>query len=1321
MDINSIFKKTTKLAMLILCFALSNSFIYAQESKNYSSDFNLLDEKTLYKKLEASNTPTNEIKGIIQTIRQEHSSKKALLASEHKHSSNEVNTEVQERIIYLNPNSPSSIGCPNSGFEQYNFANWTGNYGTYSGDQSLVTYNLNNGIINPAGPNISLQNTSNYHTLLTIPPTNSVYPNCVGYDSIAARVVGSQTVSEIPFVSPYSLDGVSCRMLGAYGSGGVNGKVAKLKYIMSVTPTTKLFSYSYAVVLNDGHSSDPTTHQPYFKVTVKDQNGNSILACQDFNQDATSAISNPDFKTSHLTYGGYPIVYKPWSLVSIDLSSPIYSSITSISIEFEVAGCTAGGHLGYAYVDAECGRGGINTAFCGSSNASLVAPYGYSNYQWIDPTGNPIPAPAGTTNTLNLSSPLAGQVYTVNMNTPGGCSVSLTQTIQPTSVSIVNVNSAPSCAGGNSGSAVVVASGSSSGYTYTWTATSGPNTGSVVGTTQTVNNLPPGTYSVVVASTNCGQASANLSVGTTPPNFLSLLKTYCGSAALISNPGGSNYQWYYGSGSSAVLIPAPNGTDDSLYISNPSNGATYTLVYKTAAGCKDSIKYTLGQIIGGSSYVSNIVSVCPNDTIGSAVINLNTGASAPYTYSIFDSGNVLIANTSTSSNTYSINNLPAGIYTASINDGQCLYSNTFTINTIQTNFTITPTSTVLCSPSGSSQLNLAFGAYAPSSCGLASTDACVNSNTIQIGSGTNVNGSSSYPAIYSNWYKNARHQILYKASELIAAGIKPGKITSLAFNITTINGTTSYPNFTIKMKCTNVQDLNSTSFDNSGLTQVYFISSANITTGWNIYNFPVAYEWDGVSNILIDVCSALTPSYTNNSSSPYTTTPFVSVRYFNSDITTACMTSSSASTSSNRPNILFGNCENADASSYTVSVSSNAQLLNNYSNDSIVVSPTNPLTPGTSIIYTITAINPVGNCSASHTVAILYPVTQPTITASVSSNSVCIGSSITLSATGGTFYNWQQLNSGTLTPIATGSVINTTPANSGINTYVVSGLGLCSSATDTKTVTVDVIPKATLTINGLNDFSKCLNTDAVINSSITTSNPNIATNYTYTWTTLPGNVPAPGTNSLSSYTVSGNSTATLVLSVDGFCANPTSNTITVGNFPNNLTVSITDSVFGCANTPFNLNTSVSGGRPNYSYSWFIIPDINSIGSSSQLSYNFPEKEGTYTISVVVNDSCGYSSSDNQPITVLPPCTLVIPNVITPNFDGKNEIFKIKNLEFFPNTTLTIFDRWGRKIYEKTNYDNSWKADGVVDGTYFYTLIVPNDKTYTGFITVLTNK
>jgi hypothetical protein len=135
------------------------------------------------------------------------------------------------------------------------------------------------------------------------------------------------------------------------------------------------------------------------------------------------------------------------------------------------------------------------------------------------------------------------------------------------------------------------------------------------------------------------------------------------------------------------------------------------------------------------------------------------------------------------------------------------------------------------------------------------------------------------------------------------------------------------------MKCTNeIGLIPTTPFDSVGLTQVYFSPIINITTGWNIYNFQNAYVWDGVANLLIDVCTDLTANYTQNSSSPYTATTFNSVKWFNSDATLACGNSGSFLQLLNntyRPNIKFGNCNDLTSTGEQIKKTTNLIIYPN--------------------------------------------------------------------------------------------------------------------------------------------------------------------------------------------------------------------------------------------------------------------------------------------------------------------------------------------------------------------------------------------------------
>ncbi|GAA4103332.1 gliding motility-associated C-terminal domain-containing protein [Mucilaginibacter panaciglaebae] len=84
--------------------------------------------------------------------------------------------------------------------------------------------------------------------------------------------------------------------------------------------------------------------------------------------------------------------------------------------------------------------------------------------------------------------------------------------------------------------------------------------------------------------------------------------------------------------------------------------------------------------------------------------------------------------------------------------------------------------------------------------------------------------------------------------------------------------------------------------------------------------------------------------------------------------------------------------------------------------------------------------------------------------------------------------------------------------------------------------------------------------------------------------------------------------------------------------------------------------------------------------------------------------------------------LVITNVFTPNGDGVNDTFVIPGLETYSDTELTIINRWGNVVYQKTNYKNDWDGSGLVEGTYFYVLRAKNKAgvwdTYKGYLTLL---
>ncbi len=84
--------------------------------------------------------------------------------------------------------------------------------------------------------------------------------------------------------------------------------------------------------------------------------------------------------------------------------------------------------------------------------------------------------------------------------------------------------------------------------------------------------------------------------------------------------------------------------------------------------------------------------------------------------------------------------------------------------------------------------------------------------------------------------------------------------------------------------------------------------------------------------------------------------------------------------------------------------------------------------------------------------------------------------------------------------------------------------------------------------------------------------------------------------------------------------------------------------------------------------------------------------------------------------------LVVPTLITPNMDGKNDYFVIRGFNGEGNMDLIIFDRRGVEVFKSRNYNNEWNGidyneNPLPDDTYFYILKAKNNQSISGFIVV----
>jgi gliding motility-associated-like protein len=103
---------------------------------------------------------------------------------------------------------------------------------------------------------------------------------------------------------------------------------------------------------------------------------------------------------------------------------------------------------------------------------------------------------------------------------------------------------------------------------------------------------------------------------------------------------------------------------------------------------------------------------------------------------------------------------------------------------------------------------------------------------------------------------------------------------------------------------------------------------------------------------------------------------------------------------------------------------------------------------------------------------------------------------------------------------------------------------------------------------------------------------------------------------------------------------------------------------------------------------------------------------------VTNEVCSIST-DTVIISVR---NLIVPTLITPNMDGKNDYFILKGSEAVGKMEIIIFDRRGVQVYKNSNYDNSWNGvdyNGrpLSDDTYFYIVKTDNGPTAKGYVVI----
>jgi hypothetical protein len=192
-----------------------------------------------------------------------------------------------------------------------------------------------------------------------------------------------------------------------------------------------------------------------------------------------------------------------------------------------------------------------------------------------------------------------------------------------------------------------------------------------------------------------------------------------------------------------------------------------------------------------------------------------------------------------------------------------------------------------------------------------------SSGTATLGAGalTSVSGNPDFLGVspYAYHYGNYKHQYLIHASELTALGITGGQLNSIAFDVASVGSSSTFNNFKISLKPTSANSM-TTAFE-TGLTELYTAAATTPVVGINTYNFNNAFTWDGVSNIVVQVCwnNNNSGDVTSSAEVKYDNTPFVSnatqrldgVQNDMCDVPTAVNSAGDGPTASKRPKMLF--------------------------------------------------------------------------------------------------------------------------------------------------------------------------------------------------------------------------------------------------------------------------------------------------------------------------------------------------------------------------------------------------------------------------------
>ncbi len=337
--------------------------------------------------------------------------------------------------------------------------------------------------------------------------------------------------------------------------------------------------------------------------------------------------------------------------------------------------------------------------------------------------------------------------------------------------------------------------------------------------------------------------------------------------------------------------------------------------------------------------------------------------------------------------------------------------------------------------------------------------------------------------------------------------------------------------------------------------------------------------------------------------------------------------------------------------------------------------------PGT---YTLTVTNPVNGCVNTDDVVVVIDTIKPIANAGADMVLNCYNPTVNLdgtasSAGGNITYQWTG-------SFISGGASTTTPSINGAGNYtllVTNTSNMCTASDVTVVTSNFAAPGASA---GMLDT--ICSGDTLLLSGTSSSGD------MFVWTTTDGNIVAGDSTLTPSITSGGTYTLTTINSSNG-CQSTSD--VFIQEYVVSAIISA-DPISG--QMPLTVNL-INLGVADSSYWDFANGQTygdTSVTSTTSVIY---ETQGTYVVTLTsFNGQC--SATTRITIEVFGTSFLIVPNVFTPNGDGKNDVFEFLS-QNITELNCVIFNRWGKQVAELTSADQTWDGKNGSDGTYFYVL------------------